>query len=155
MADEPIEIEELREAGEDGGSLMGYFCRGHVDRDAFARAANAFSGAASSYDARHVRPERCFHVWWRTEQMPGQPAGTYHYRAVAGPGAGAWPATVCECIEESRLLRARREVQADRSGHRRGMAEGVQWALNTLDGMPDARDRLLAAWRARKEPSDA
>lgn len=155
MPDQPIEIQELREAGEDGGSLMGYFCRGHVERDAFARAANAFSGAASSYDARHVRPERCFHVWWRTEQMPEQPAGTCHYRAVAGPGAGAWPATVCECIEESRLERSRREIQVDRGGHRRGMAEGINWALALLDDMPAARDRILAAWRQFRDDDDA
>ncbi|MFC3228746.1 hypothetical protein ACFOGJ_15995 [Marinibaculum pumilum] len=147
-----IYIEELREAGEDGGGLMGYYCKGHVDRHAFAQAANRYSGATSTYDRRHVRAERSHHSWWRTVPMVGEP-GQFRFVAARGPGAGAYPVTVCESIEESRLVASRREVDADRAGHRRGMAEGVQWALDVLHerGLTDAADRLLSAWRPAPE----
>jgi hypothetical protein len=130
--DQKVEIVELRESGDDGGDLMGYFCRGHIDRHVFARAANEFSGAFDHFDTRHVRAERARHVWWRTVQMEGEPKGTMEFRPSL-PGAGAWAATVCESVVDHSHRATRRVIQEFERGRCNGIAEGVNWALRFLE----------------------
>lgn len=129
----PIEIEELREAGEDGGNHMGYFARGHLDKDEFARACNEYSGAVNWTDRRHVAIRHVRHVWWRTGQMEGEPRGTMCFR-VANPGSpGAWKATVAEPEDEwSRKQHAMRQREYER-GKRAGYEAALGWLLMMVE----------------------
>lgn len=145
-----IEIEELREAGEDGGDLMGYYCRGHVDRHAFATASNKYSGARDGYDIRRVDAKRVRHVWWRSVQMADEPRGTFEYRPSL-PGPGAWAATVCDSVANNARASARRSIREFDRGRCSGIAEGVNWALKFLDHHgPEISEQLLAAFRAAR-----
>lgn len=146
-----VHIEELREAGEDGGDLMGYWCKGHVDRWRFANAANHYSGAADSYDMRHVRADKVMHVWWRTVPMAGEP-GCFRFIDAEPRARGAFAATVCDCVEAARLATARREVNAFDRGRRNGIAEGVNWCLRELDNFaPSVTENLLARFRNQRD----
>lgn len=151
MEKQKFEIEELREAGEDGGDLMGYFCRGHVDRYDFARAANEFSGATSGYDIRHVEAKRCRHVWYRTVQMRDEPKGQMEFRPSL-PGAGAWAATLCESVSDNSRASTRRMIAEYDRGKVSGIADGVNWALRFLESRNvGLMDEMLKAYRARRE----
>jgi hypothetical protein len=155
MTEQQIEIQELREAGEDGGDLMGYFCRGHVDRHAFAFAANRFSGALDFYDIRHVRADRARHVWWRTVQMAGEPKGTMELRPSL-PGPGAWPATVCESLVEHSRQRVRETIREFQRGRCNGIAEGVNWALQFLEQQsPELMNAMLKSFREQRDKIEA
>jgi len=130
---EKIEIEELREAGEDGGGLMGYFARGHHNPQEFAQAANAYSGAEWGYDIRYVDAKDVSQVWYRTVQMEGQPKGTYEFR-VAQPGVkGAWKATVCSSLEIHRTRKARREIREYDRGYQEGLSRALGFLLAQLE----------------------
>lgn len=150
-----IAIEELREAGEDGGDLMGYFCRGHIDRHEFAKTANAHTGASYDYDVRFVHATAVRHEWWRNVQMEGQPKGVFEFKPSL-PGKGAWPVTVDDSVYRHGRGITRREIREHDRGYGRGMAEGVNWALQFLDAR-DAklRDAMLAAYRANREKLEA
>lgn len=128
-----IEIEELREAGEDGGDHMGYFTRGHADKEEFARACNTYSGAVNSTDSRHVAVRHVRHVWWRTGQMEGEPRGTMCFH-VANPGdKGAWKATLAEPADEwSRKQFAMRQREYER-GKRAGYEAALGWLLMVVE----------------------
>jgi hypothetical protein len=146
-----VEIQELREAGEDGGELMGYFCRGHVERHLFAEAANRYSGALDHYDIRNVRPEKCRHVWWRTVQMEGEPKGTQCFKPSV-PGPGAWAATVCESVADHSSRSVRLTIKEFDRGRGAGIAEGVNWALRFLENKNiELHDAMLKAYREQRE----
>lgn len=133
-----IEIQDLLEAGADGGSLMGYWCKGHRNRADFAEACNAYSGAGrNAYDARYVRADEVSHVWWRCV-----PCGEgFHRYDHAEPGArGAFMATVAEPF----LKRDRREWASYQRGLAYGYRSGLQWAIDRVD--PITRDTLLKLW---------
>jgi hypothetical protein len=136
MADNPtpsIEIEELREAGEDGGDLMGYFARGHHDPYEFAKAANEHSGALESYDCRHVKPKYVSQVWYRTVQMRGEPKGTYEFRPATPGERGAWKATVCESVTDFSSKQQRmRQREYDR-GWIDGMHHALCFLMNEIE----------------------
>lgn len=137
-----MEIIELREAGEDAGDLMGYYCRGHVDQAAFAAAANAYSGAVTSFDIRHVKPDKVRHVWWRAVQMQGQPKGTMEFKA-ALPGPGAWAATVATPITDRDIESVRRLMTEHDRGRLNGISEGVNWCLHQLGAFaPEVGEKL-------------
>lgn len=128
-----IEIEELREAGEDGGDHMGYFARGHYDKHDFARAANAYSQAFNATDRRHVEVRHVRHIWWRTAQMDGEPRGVMCFH-VAEPGSkGAWKATVAEPESEwsdRQYKMRRREFER---GRRSGYEDALRWLLLKIE----------------------
>lgn len=147
----PIDIMEIREAGEDGGELMGYYCRGHVDRFAFAEAANSFSGASSFYDTRHVVAKAANHVWYRTVQMTGEPKGTYEFKPSV-PGPGAWAATVCTSLYDRSFQDMKSRVKERDLAKANGIAEGVSWALQFLERRnPELMDAMLDAYRAKRD----
>lgn len=134
MTDAPqIEIEELREAGEDGGDLMGYYARGHHDPADFERAANKYSGAEYGWDIRYVDAKNVSHVWYRTVQMEGQPKGTYEYRATQPGTKGAWKATVCSSVEIYRTKKARREIREYDRGYQEGLSRALGFLLAQLE----------------------
>ena len=144
-----IEILELREAGENGGDLMGYYCHGHVDRYEFAKKANYDSGADAVYDIRYVRPEKCLHVWWRTVPLDD---GCSQFVPAEGPARGAWPATVCDCVEESRHRKASRAVDEWNKGRLHGIAGGVEWCLRTLEDIsPESGEMLLGVFKRNRD----
>jgi hypothetical protein len=123
-----VDVRELREGGEDGGDLMGYWCKGHVGRDLFARAANHYSGAHEQYDARHVRAEKTSHAWWRA--VPEGPSTSMvFYREAEPHSRGAFPVTFCASVSDKSLLRAQRELQEHSLARSSGFAEGVGWAV--------------------------
>lgn len=145
-----IEIEDLREAGLDGGGLMGFYCRGHVDRYLFAKAANDASGARTDWDRRHVRAEEVHHIWWRTVPIAGEP-GMSRFVDAEPHSRGAWAATVWTGIQDRHIRQARREVTTFNMARIAAFARGVQWAINTIDGQfPDAADKLLRSYRAQE-----
>lgn len=148
-----LNIEELREAGEDGGDLIGFYCRGHFDRYLFAEAANKHTGADSSYDRRHVRSEDCRHVWFRTVQMEGQPRGTMEFRPTTPGERGAWAATLWDGLVRDDFRRMRRILDDRNSGVLHGIAEGVNWCLRFMEH----RNRNLhdAMWKAFRESRDS
>lgn len=129
----PIEIEDLREAVEDGGDHIGYFARGHLDKSEFARACNEYSGAVNYTDRRHVAIRHVRYVWWRTGQMEGEPQGTMCFHC-ASPGAkGAWKATVAEPEDEwFRKQAAMRQREYER-GKRAGYEAALGWLLMTVE----------------------
>lgn len=128
MGDEKIEIEELREAGEDGGDLMGYFARGHFNPADFADAANKYSGASYGTDCRYVYATDVVQVWYRTVQMAEQPKGTMEFRPAEPGTRGAWKATVCSSVE-IHAAKQRRRWQRE---YDRGYQEGTSRALGFL-----------------------
>ena len=128
---EKIEIEDLREAGEDGGDLMGYFARGHHDTHEFAEAANRYSRALTFDDRRHVYPDKVRLVWYRTVQMEGETKGTMQF-IPSKPGPGAWAATVATPLVDfaDKQYRARKR-EHDR-GYEAGMQDAMTWVLSQL-----------------------
>lgn len=146
-----IEIMELREAGEDGGDLMGYYCKGHLPRHEFAKAANVYSGALDEYDIRYVRADRSHHVWWRVVPMAGQP-GQSMFQGAEPNSRGAFPATVCESLSEYESKRFRYAQRRYDEGYRRGIQDGVNWALTWLDRAdPEMGKRMLATFQAKRD----
>ena len=127
------EIEDLREAGEDGGSLMGYFARGHFDAVTFAEAANKYSGAAYGDDRRHVYAKDVVQVWYRTCQMAEQPKGTMEFRPTEPGAKGAWKATVCASVDIHAARQRRRQVLEYDRGYQEGMSRALGFLLSQLE----------------------
>ena len=152
----PIVVEDLREAGEDGGDLMGFYCRGHVDRHLFAIAANDHSGATSSFDRRWVDAKKCRHVWYRTVQVEGASRGTVWFKPAEPHAKGAWPATICDCVTEFFFGQTRQLIREHDRGYSNGMMAGVNWALRFLESR-DSRlhDAMLKAYRERRDDLEA
>ncbi len=151
MAEKHIEIEELREAGSDGGELMGYFCRGHVPLYEFADAANHYSGADPRYDDRYVDYEKASHRWWRCVPISGDPGMTMFDPAKPGEH-GAFSVTVCESVTARSWLKSQRYVDDVRRQRENGFCDGLNWALQQLDNInPEAGKALLALWREKPE----
>lgn len=130
--DAAIEIEELREAGEDGGDLMGYYTRGHVDRWNFAECANKYSGARSDWDRRHVDARDVQHIWWRTVPMAGQP-GCRQFLVAQPKARGAFAVTVWDRLYMADFEREQRYVEDCRKARENGFRQGVNWSLIKLD----------------------
>lgn len=128
-----IDIQDLREAGSDGGSLMGYWARGHHDVVEFATAVNAYTGADPVYDRRWVEPKQVAQVWYRTCQMAGEPKGTYEFR-ITEPGVpGAWKATVCEPLEDYAHKQSRMRQREHDRGYREGLSRALGFLLGQLE----------------------
>jgi hypothetical protein len=156
-----IEIEELIEAGSDGGGLLGYYAKGHHDPVEFAQAANKHSGATSAFDPRYVDFKRVFQVHYRTIPISGDD-GQFRFDP-ATPGRGAWPATVCRCVDEFHTARYARLAAQRRHGFEEGVAAGISWALGMIEygiGPRDAErvvlmreigDKLREAFRNSKD----
>lgn len=147
-----IPIEDLREAGADGGDLMGYYARGHHDFHAFADAANRHSGADCVFDRRYVRAEHCRHGWWRTTPISGEP-GNYRFVPAEPRGRGAWAVTYCESVAASMAAATQRLIQEYDRGHRNGFCEGVNWAVHALEetGNSAAAAAVIKRYRAAPE----
>lgn len=152
MSDIAFDIEDLREAGDAGGDLMGFFSRGHHDRFLWAQACNRQNGAESSYDRRHVNSKQVRHVWWRTVPMRDQPG--CHMFATAEPHSrGSYPATVWDDLAEQDLKATKHVIREHHRGRCNGIAEGVNWALKYLEGThrTDIADEMLAAFRQKRD----
>lgn len=137
---ETIDIEDLREAGEDGGDLMGFFCRGHVTKYKFANACNKYTEAHPSFDRRYVREEQVHHIWWRTVPISGEP-GQSQFIQVEPRSRGAWPATVWDQLGHTHSEMYRHGAKEYARGRDTGFREGTSWALRNLPD--DARDQLM------------
>lgn len=141
-------IESLHEAGEDGGDLMGWYTRGHVERLYFAQAVNLHNQltlGARGYDKRWCNPEKVQHVWWRTVPIG---AGLSSFQE-ADPGSrGAWKATV-HYIDADSLQRDLWRMKQTHLQRVYGFAGGVNWAANALRyQFPEAEKFLVERWRA-------
>lgn len=153
-----IEIIDLREAGSDGGGLMGYWAKGHHDRHAFADAVNEYTGADWLYDTRYVvitrplsGPQPVRHEWWRAVPMSGEP-GHSVYHSAEPHSRGAFPVTVTTIVEDRERKIAQRNIDEFHKGSRSGFAEGLNWALRQLDNIDvEAGEKLLARYREREQ----
>ena len=145
------DIQELLEAGCDGGELLGYYCRGHVPYQDFAECCNSYNGVTTDYDVRFVRHGNVLHVWWRTVPVSGEPG--MHRFVSAEPGSrGAWKATVADVVQQRRVRDFMRSAQEYRSAHDRGFRAGVDWALRILEIRdPQAVEGIVIAFRANGE----
>lgn len=151
-----IDIIDLREAGSDGGGLMGYWAKGHHERYAFAEAVNDHTGADNYYDARYVHvsrlaygPQPVRHEWWRAVPMSGDP-GHSVYHSAEPHSRGAFPVTVTTIVEDRERKSAQRNIDEFHKGSRSGFAEGLNWALRQLDNIDvEAGEKLLARYRER------
>lgn len=151
-----IDIIDLREAGSDGGGLMGYWAKGHHDRFAFAKAVNDHTGADCYYDTRYVfvshlgyGPQPVRHEWWRAVPMSGEP-GFSMYHSAEPHSRGAFPVTVTTIVEDRERKTAQRQIDEFHKGSRSGFAEGLNWALHQLDNIDEeAGKKLLARYRER------
>lgn len=142
-----IEIEELREAGEDGGGLMGYFARGHFTPCEFAEAANKFSGATYGDDRRYVYPKDVVQVWYRTCQMAGEPKGTMEFRPAEPGTRGAWKATVCSSVEIYAAKQRRRQQREYDRGYQEGMSRALGFLLSQLEWGGNLADKAAREQR--------
>lgn len=154
-----IEIEVLREAGEDGGNFMGYFCRGHVDKEAFAWAANYYGDHMSGYghDPRYVNANDVKHIWWRTVPISGED-NQMQYIPAAEPGRGAWAATVHDSYMTRSWREHRRRMKDYDQGRIRGIEDALLWVVNMfqwgsgtkeqIDRDREIAERILGAWKA-------
>lgn len=147
-----IEIEDLREAGEDGGDLMGYHARGHHDRFAFAEACNKRNGDISHWDRRHVREGDVRHAWWRTVPIKGSD-GLYAFHDAEPKSRGAYAVTVWDGIAAGDFRESQRLVREHYRGRCNGIAEGVNWAFRYVERFHgiDAADAMIAAYRVGRE----
>lgn len=152
-----IEIIDLREAGCDGGGLMGYWAKGHHDRYAFAEAVNQYTGADCYYDQRYVNVvsrnlgniEVVRHEWWRAVPMSGQP-GRIAYHNAEPHSRGAFAVTVTTVIDDRERKATQRNIDEFHKGSRSGFAEGLNWALRQLDRInAEAGEQLLKLYRER------
>ncbi|UXS01136.1 hypothetical protein [Agrobacterium tumefaciens] len=152
-----IDIIDLREAGSDGGSLMGYWAKGHHERHAFAEAVNQHTGADYYYDKRYVSWERRLpgstdvvrHEWWRAVPLSGEP-GHSVYQSAEPHSRGAFPVTVTTIVEDRERKAVQRNIDEYHKGSRSGFAEGLNWALRQLDNIDEeAGKKLLARYRER------
>lgn len=150
-----IHIAELREAGSDGGSLMGYYCRGHADRWAFAEACNHYTGAVESYDVRYVKADRVRHVWWRTVPISGDPGHSAYHDAEPG-SRGAWQATVADVLYRQEMVQTHRLIAEAEKRHSYGFSDGVNWCLRLLQFQhKDAAKFVMDAWHNGAGPRAA
>lgn len=151
MAD-AIEILDIREAGEDGGDLMGFYAKGHHEVWRFAEACNLHNNVDSFYDRRHVRPKDVRHVWWRNTPIAGQP-GFWMFNTAEPGSRGAYAVTVWDGLETANLETSRRVVREYHRGKCTGMAEGVNWALRYVEAAHgrEACEAMLEAFRDQRE----
>ncbi|MGV6875869.1 hypothetical protein ACUSIJ_24690 [Pseudochelatococcus sp. B33] len=157
MTDEKVyvsDIIEIREAGPDGGGLLGFYAKGHHDVWKFAHAVNKHTGADPEHDARYV-PLRLGeegrdivrHEWWRTVPEAGEP-GYYRFIAAEPKSRGAFAVTVTTVVDDRERRRTERYIEEFRKGSRRGFADGLHWALLQLDRInPEAGEELLRRYR--------
>ena len=150
-----IEVQDLREGGEDGGGLLGFWSRGHHDRWKFAEAVNHYTGADIDYDIRHVSRREDMrdvrHEWWRTVPASGEPGCVFYHQAEPH-SRGAFAVTVTTVVEDRERRRTQREIDQFNSGNRHGFAAGLNWALHKLDRInPEAGEALLAEYRERNK----
>lgn len=152
-----IEIIDLREAGWDGGGLMGYWAKGHHERYAFAAAVNQYTGADHYYDQRYVNVEArnlgnidvVRHEWWRVVPVSGEPGhSTYHN---AEPHSrGAFAVTVTTIIDDRERKATQRNIDEFHKGSRSGFGDGLNWALRQLDRInAEAGEQLLKLYREK------
>jgi hypothetical protein len=144
-----IKILELCESGCDGGDFMGYYCREHVDKEAFAKAANFHGGhlCGYGYDDRYVEARHVVHLWFRTVPIAGQD-GEMQFIPAAGPARGAWAATVGEMQMRRHQRELRRRVSDYDRGRLRGIEEAIGWAHGVLlwsGGTADDIERMREA----------
>lgn len=147
-----IEIEDLREAGEDGGDLMGYFARGHFGGWEFADACNKRSSADAGYDRRYVRADDVRQTWWRTTPMSGQP-GCYVFNVAEPKSKGAFPVTVWDGLAAINSEQSKRVIREFHRGRCNGISEGVNWSLQYVERVHGRKacEAMLTSFRANRE----
>lgn len=146
-----IEVYDFNEAGEDGGDLMGFYAKGHHDRHDFAEACNHYTGADPVYDVRHVRADTVHHAWWRCVPIAGA-SGYYRFDAAEPKTRGAFAVTLWDGLQRRAVRSASDTLRHWRQGRNNGLAEGVNWCLQTLDvSFPEASEFLLAAFRNKRD----
>lgn len=141
-------IETLHEAGADGGSLMGWYTRGHVDRWQFAEAVNRYNDLprhSQGWDRRWCNAEKCVHVYWRTVPISD---GFSSFQEAQPGSRGAWKATVYY-IDADSLQRDLWKLKQTHLQRVYGFAGGVNWAATALHyQFPEAEKYLVELWRA-------
>ena len=121
-----MQIEELREAGSDGGGFMGWFARGHYSTLLFAQEIFDEYGVDSD-DRRWFRPEEVQHEWWRCIPICGDEGYSTYFQTEGGV-QGAFEVTVMD-IEKRNLARlglTRRRYEEQ------GFRKGANFALEQM-----------------------
>lgn len=126
-----MEIQELIEAGSDGGGMLGNYCKGHVNMYNFADACNVENGCEhNTYDTRYVHSGIVRHEYWRTVQVADDEAGVYEFRK-SKKGRGAWKVTVASPIQDSLARECKRHNETKEinfsMGKRAGAWSGLEF----------------------------
>lgn len=147
-----IEIEEIREAGEYNGDLMGWFCKGHVDKYEFCKAVWTTTDHCMDSDYKTPFEKGVEHVYWRKIPIRGENGFIFHTAKKGQPGA--FPATVWDFAN----YRSQKGFQEDEEHRKQGRAQGQIEAMNfafiwlrAVKGVATAEE-LLAAWNKEREP---
>lgn len=87
------EITELRELdGDELYGILGYFCKGHVDKQEFAIAVNQEYDLAAIGKVAQV--SECHHIYARKVPIPE--SSSWRFVQCSEPGNGAFPCTYVE-----------------------------------------------------------
>lgn len=89
-----MDIEPLIEAGSDGGSFMGWYAKGHHDREKFHDRVDHDYDLHRD-DRRQFQPKEVTHEWWRCVPMRGDPGMTM-FRPAEPHARGAFAVTVMD-----------------------------------------------------------
>lgn len=134
-----IDIHQLREAGEDGGGFLGWYAKGHHDKETFCYVVNSSEGLTPDsrrfIQTRHVR-----HLYYRTQMISGEDS-QFQFVECKGPTRGAWAATVADL--NGYYIDQQNKIQTE--GRDAGRRQAINW---TLDRMRDEQTVDLVSAQA-------
>lgn len=143
------EILEIREVDDDGTlcELMGFYCKGHIDKSLFGDLCNRYSGASDYHDDRWVSAVAAQHGYWRIVPVFGC-KGVSRFEPAAGPGRGAFAVTFCESLVNVRRKKFREIERWSDSAARSASFAAISWAYHWLtERFPEIGEKMLKAWR--------
>lgn len=142
-----MEILEIREAGEDGGDLMGWYTKGHVDQDIFVSEVKKYSGYESYSDFKTPRKTGVKHVFWRNVPMRGQD-GCFMFQAAKEGERGAYPVTAFEFSSFHAAHTFEEEKRIRQDGRDQGQREAVNFAYRWILAVKGEKtaEEFLSAW---------
>jgi hypothetical protein len=149
---EAMEIQDLREAGEDGGSLMGWYAKGHHDKREFADAVQHYSGINSYSDYRRATELKTVHDYWRCVPMRGQ-EGCIMFKSANAGEKGAFPVTVFEFANHWAGHSFEEEKRLIEEGRGRGQREAANFAYRWIHATKGekAAEEFLNTWNGERK----
>lgn len=151
MEKQQIEILDLREAGEDGGGLMGWYAKGHHHPADFVRAVQEYSGIDSYSDYKCAREADVIQTHWRTVPIRTEPGQFVFHEAKAGK-PGAFAVTVFDFANRWATIGFEDEKRVRNEGREAGQREAMNFAFRWVLAVkgPQTAEELLTAWNRER-----